>query len=53
MNIQNLVEQRQKARQTRNFAEADRIRQLLQEQGIPLVDAPNGETYWYSTVELD
>lgn len=45
--IQALVQQRQKARQDGNFAEADRIRQLLQQQGIALVDHANGQTSWY------
>ncbi|WP_448561762.1 cysteine--tRNA ligase [Trichothermofontia sp.] len=42
-----LVAQRQAARQARNFAESDRIRDLLKTQGITLVDQAGGETRWY------
>ncbi len=37
-----LIEQRQEARKAKNFAEADRIRDLLKEQGILLEDTPQG-----------
>ena len=40
--IENLIEQRQAARKARNFAEADRIRDLLKEQGIELLDTREG-----------
>ena len=40
--IEQLIEQRQAARKERNFAEADRIRDLLKEQGIILEDTPQG-----------
>lgn len=45
--ISQLIEERQTARKTRNFAEADRIRSELQEQGICLIDSPDGMTRWY------
>lgn len=44
--IQSLIEQRQAARQAKNFAEADRIRDLLQAQGVSLIDKP-GSTDWH------
>ncbi len=47
--IQTLVKQRQQARRDRNFTEADRLRDQLQEMGIGLIDQPNGET---RTLEL-
>jgi cysteinyl-tRNA synthetase len=43
--IENLIEQRIQARAQRNFAEADRIRNLLAERGIILQDTPDG-TRW-------
>lgn len=45
--IESLVQQRQSARLARNFAEADRIRNKLQAQGIALVDSPDGVTRWH------
>lgn len=44
--IETLIEQRHQARQDRNFAEADRIRDELASQGIVLEDKPGGETLW-------
>jgi cysteinyl-tRNA synthetase len=43
--IQVLIEQRNEARTTRNFAEADRIRDQLSKNSITLEDTPDG-TIW-------
>ena len=40
--IEELIEQRQAARKAKNFAEADRLRDLLKERGIILKDTPQG-----------
>lgn len=45
--IEQLIQQRTIARQQKNYAESDRIRDLLKEQGITLIDAPNDETKWH------
>ncbi|MEA5596864.1 cysteine--tRNA ligase [Rivularia sp. UHCC 0363] len=45
--ITTLIQQRQDARQNRNFALSDSIRDRLQSVGIHLIDQPNGETRWY------
>jgi len=42
--IAKLVQERQKARQAKNYAEADRIRRELAKKGFRLIDKPNGET---------
>jgi cysteinyl-tRNA synthetase len=44
--IEALIEQRQQARQAKNFAEGDRIRDQLAQQGIKLIDKPGGITNW-------
>jgi cysteinyl-tRNA synthetase len=41
-----LIAERQAARKDKNFAESDRIRNQLKEQGITLVDQPDGSTRW-------
>ena len=46
--IEVLIQQRQTARKSKNFAEGDRIRQKLQELGITLIDQPDGTTRWHS-----
>jgi cysteinyl-tRNA synthetase len=43
--IDELVEQRNRAREQRNFAEADRIRAELADRGVTLEDTPTG-TIW-------
>ena len=43
--IEDLIAQRTAARKARNWAEADRIRGLLAEQGIMLEDTPAGTTW--------
>lgn len=44
-----MVQQRRAFKQAKNFAEADRIRNELQAQGITLIDKPGGETAWHRT----
>ncbi len=44
--IEALVEQRRQAKAARNYAEADRIRSELRQQGVELVDKPGGVTVW-------
>ncbi|WP_299493536.1 cysteine--tRNA ligase [Acaryochloris sp. IP29b_bin.137] len=41
-----LIEERQAARQAKNYADSDRIRDQLKAQGITLIDQPNGITRW-------
>jgi cysteinyl-tRNA synthetase len=43
--IEGMIEARKAARQRRDFAEADRIRVSLAEQGVLLEDGPSG-TRW-------
>ncbi|MBD0335647.1 MAG: cysteinyl-tRNA synthetase [Cyanobacteria bacterium Co-bin13] len=42
-----LIDQRNAARKGKNFAEADRLRDELQAQGITLIDKPGGVTDWH------
>jgi cysteinyl-tRNA synthetase len=43
--IENLIGRRQQARKSRNFAEADRIRDELAAHGVLLEDGPQGTTW--------
>lgn len=45
--IETKIQQRHDARKAKNFAEADRIRNELQAQGITLIDSPGGVTRWH------
>ncbi len=44
--IKSQIQARLEAKKTRNFAEADRIRNELLEKGIVLEDKPGGLTEW-------
>jgi cysteinyl-tRNA synthetase len=44
--IADLVAQRVEARKAKNFAESDRLRDILQAEGIVLIDKPGGTTEW-------
>ncbi|MCH9753918.1 MAG: cysteine--tRNA ligase [Alphaproteobacteria bacterium] len=45
-NIESLIEKRKQAKLNKNWAEADKIRVILQEKGIILEDKPDGTTTW-------
>lgn len=45
--IDAMIQQRKEAKKAKNFAEADRIRNELQAQGITLIDKPGNETIWH------
>lgn len=45
--IETEIQRRRDAKTIKNFAEADRIRNELQAQGITLIDKPGGETLWH------
>lgn len=45
--IENLIEQRKIARQNKDYAQGDRIRDELKAQGILLVDQSGGVTTWH------
>ncbi|BAZ45998.1 cysteinyl-tRNA synthetase [Chondrocystis sp. NIES-4102] len=44
--IETLIQQRQLARNNKDYAESDRLRDQLQAQGITLIDKPGGVTIW-------
>jgi cysteinyl-tRNA synthetase len=44
--IDSLVQQRNDARQNKDYKESDRLRDLLQARGIILIDKPGGVTIW-------
>ncbi|EDX84636.1 cysteinyl-tRNA synthetase [Synechococcus sp. PCC 7335] len=46
--IETLIAQRANAKQAKNYAESDRIRDELKAQGITLIDKPGGVTAWHS-----
>jgi cysteinyl-tRNA synthetase len=45
--IEDLIQQRKDARTNKNYAEGDRLRDLLTEKSIVLVDKPGGITEWH------
>jgi cysteinyl-tRNA synthetase len=45
--IANLIQQRQTARQQRDFATADDIRDRLATVGITVVDQSDGQVHWH------
>jgi cysteinyl-tRNA synthetase len=47
LTIADLIQQRQTARQQRDFATADEIRDRLAAMGIAVVDQPDGEVRWH------
>jgi cysteinyl-tRNA synthetase len=48
--VRALIVQRTNARQERNWAESDRIREVLRAKGLALEDTPNGTT-WYKDLK--
>ncbi len=45
--IEELIHQRLRSRELKNYKESDRIRELLKTSGVILVDQPNGTTQWH------
>ncbi len=45
--IEAMIIARREARQAKNFAESDRLRDLLKAQNITLIDQPDGTTRWH------
>jgi cysteinyl-tRNA synthetase len=44
--IEVLIQQRREAKQSKNYGESDRLRNLLKAQGITLIDQKDGTTRW-------
>lgn len=47
--VESRIQQRQQARQARQCAESDRIRDELQSMGMTIIDQPGGLTRWHQT----
>ncbi|MEM6869021.1 MAG: hypothetical protein AAF528_11645 [Cyanobacteria bacterium P01_C01_bin.121] len=47
MTIANLIQQRQTARQQRDFATVNQIRNRLAAVGITVVEQPDDEAHWH------
>ncbi len=45
--IEAMIQQRKDARKAKNFAEGDRIRDVLKDNGITLIDQKDGTTIWH------
>ena len=45
--IEAMIQQRKDARKGKNFAEGDRIRDELKDNGITLIDQKDGTTIWH------
>ncbi|MFM7427084.1 MAG: DALR domain-containing protein, partial [Elainella sp.] len=45
--IESLIQQRRTAKQAKNFAESDRIRDQLKAAGVVLIDKPGGVIEWH------
>lgn len=45
--IEDLIKQRLDARKAKNYQEGDRIRDLLKEKGVTLIDTPDNITKWH------
>ncbi|XFA73587.1 cysteine--tRNA ligase [Thermosynechococcaceae cyanobacterium Okahandja] len=45
--IEALIQERNAARKAKNYAESDRLRDVLLAQGIKLVDQKDGSTHWF------
>lgn len=45
--IEELIQQRQEARQRKDYQKSDQIRESLKAQGIVLIDQAKGQTTWY------
>ena len=45
MSINALIEERREAKKAKNFARADEIRKSLLDEGIVLMDGPQGTTW--------